>query len=88
MVRKRIEIEDTRIQENQLLIGKIQHLEENPALDLPEEFAVMRTMLQKIITQVGAAVYWLTSRLRQRRVGRCSSYGNCYLYNQPPSSDF
>lgn len=49
----KIHIEQTRIEPNQLLIGKVQRLEENPEQDLPEEFEVMRTMLQKIITQVG-----------------------------------
>jgi len=50
---KRIQIDNTRVEENQLLIGNIQCLDENPDLDLPEEFEVMKTMLQKIITQVG-----------------------------------
>lgn len=50
----RIQIEQTRIQPNQLLVGEIQHLPDNPEVDLPEEFEVMKTMLQKIITQVGA----------------------------------
>jgi Lon protease-like protein len=49
----RIHIEETHIEPNQLLIGKTQRIEENPDLDLPEEFEAMRIMLQKIITQVG-----------------------------------
>lgn len=49
----RIHIEQTRIEPNQLLIGEIQRLQDNPEVELPEEFEVMRRMLQKIIMQVG-----------------------------------
>jgi Lon protease-like protein len=49
----KIHIENTSIQADQLLVGKIQRLEENPDPELPEEFEAMRVLLQKIITQVG-----------------------------------
>jgi len=50
----RVSIEETNIETNQLLVGQVERLEENPDSDLPEEFEVMRSMLQKIITQVGS----------------------------------
>ena len=49
----KIHIEDVHIQANQLLVGQVQCLEEDPDVKLPEEFEVMRSLLQKVITQVG-----------------------------------
>ncbi|MFK7815884.1 MAG: LON peptidase substrate-binding domain-containing protein [Gammaproteobacteria bacterium] len=50
---KKIHIEDTFIRSNQLLVGQVQHLDMETDVELPEEFAAMRTLLQKVITQVG-----------------------------------
>ncbi len=50
---RKIHIEDTHIESNQLLMGDIQYLEENPDSELPEEFEELRAILQDIITQIG-----------------------------------
>lgn len=50
---KKIHIEDTFIRSNQLLVGQVQHLDVETDVELPEEFEAMRTLLQKVITQVG-----------------------------------
>ncbi len=50
---RKFHIESTRVQADQLLLGKIQILEADPEVDLPEEFESMRIFLQKVITQVG-----------------------------------
>lgn len=49
----KIYIENTHIEANQLMVGQVQYLEADPDLELPEEFENMRTLLQKVITQVG-----------------------------------
>ncbi len=49
----KIHIEDTYIRPNQLLVGKVQHFDLEADVELPEEFEAMRTLLQKVITQVG-----------------------------------
>lgn len=49
----KFDIETTRVEKNQLLVGEIQRLEPNPDLQLPDEFQEMRNLLQTIITQVG-----------------------------------
>ncbi|QMU62671.1 MAG: peptidase S16 [Gammaproteobacteria bacterium] len=50
---KKIHIEDTHIRSNQLLVGQVQCLVADPDVELPEEFESMRSLLQKVITQVG-----------------------------------
>jgi len=57
----KIYIEKTHIEANQLLVGKIERLQEDPDPDLPEEFEAMRGILQKIITQVGSPYTTLPS---------------------------
>lgn len=49
----KIHIENTRIETNQLLMGQVQRLENDPDPELPEEFEDMRAILQNIITQIG-----------------------------------
>lgn len=49
----KIHIEDTYVKSDQLLVGKVQHLNVESDVELPEEFEAMRTLLQKVITQVG-----------------------------------
>lgn len=49
----KIHIEDTFIRPNQLLVGQVQHFDLEADVELPEEFEAMRTLLQKVITQVG-----------------------------------
>ena len=50
---RKFHIETTHVEAHQLLMGQVQHLDQEPDLDLPEEFELMRTMLQGIITQIG-----------------------------------
>ena len=50
---RKFHIETTHVEANQLLMGQVQHLDQEPDLELPEEFELMRTMLQGIITQIG-----------------------------------
>lgn len=49
----KIQIEETYIKPNQLLVGQVQYREMESDVELPEEFDAMRTLLQKVITQVG-----------------------------------
>ena len=49
----KIHIENTSIESNQLQIGEIELIEEDPDLELPEEYEALRTILQDIITQIG-----------------------------------
>ena len=49
----KIHIETTRVESNQLLIGQIEEVEEDPDPSLPEEFETLRILLQRIITEVG-----------------------------------
>ncbi len=49
----KIQIEDTAIRSNQLIVGQVQHLSLETEVRLPEEFEAMATLLQKVITQVG-----------------------------------
>ena len=49
----RVAIEDTRVEDNQLMIGQIQVLTENQEVPLPEELEYMKELLQEIITKVG-----------------------------------
>lgn len=50
---RKIHVETTHVEVNQLLMGQVQYLEQDPDLELPEEFELMRTTLQDIITQIG-----------------------------------
>ena len=50
---KKFDIESTRVEKNQLLVGEIQQLELDPDIELPEEFQELRNLLQTIITQIG-----------------------------------
>lgn len=49
----KIHIESTHVEANQLVVGQIEILEEDPDLALPEEFESMQILLQRIITEVG-----------------------------------
>ena len=49
----KFDIEETHVEKNQLLMGKIQWVESNPEIALPDEFQELRNLLQTIITQVG-----------------------------------
>lgn len=48
----KIQIVSTRVESNQLVVGQIQEIEENPDLDLPEEFEPMKLILQHIISEI------------------------------------
>ncbi len=50
---KRVHIKSTQIESNQLVVGLIEEIEEFPDLDLPEEFELLRDLLQRIIVKVG-----------------------------------
>lgn len=50
---KKIHIESTHVASNQLLVGQFEEVEENPDLELPEEFEPMKLILQHIISEVG-----------------------------------
>ena len=58
----KIHIESTRVESNQLVVGQIQELEENPDLDLPDEFEPMRLILQHVISEVGEPYSSLPAR--------------------------
>ncbi len=49
----KIQIEETYIKPNQLLVGQVQYRQMESDVELPEEFDAMRTLLKKVITQVG-----------------------------------
>ena len=49
----KVHIGNTHVQGNQLLVGQVQRIDADPDIELPEEFEAMRTLLQKVITQVG-----------------------------------
>ena len=49
----KIQIEETSIRSNQLLVGQVQHMSLDTEVGLPEEFEAMSSLLQKVITQVG-----------------------------------
>ena len=50
---KRVLIEATQIESNQLIVGRLEEIEEQQDLELPEEFESLRDLLQRIITEVG-----------------------------------
>lgn len=50
---KRIQVCSTHVETNNLLMGMVEELEQDPDLELPKEFDVMREILQRIITEVG-----------------------------------
>lgn len=49
----KIHIETTRVESNQLVVGQIVEVEQDPDSALPEEFELLRLLLQRIITEVG-----------------------------------
>lgn len=58
----KIYIESTRVESNQLVVGQIEALEEDPDPALPEKFESMRLLLQRIITEVGEPYSSLPAR--------------------------
>ena len=50
---RKFDIESSRVEDNQLLVGNINLVEQNPDTALPGEFHEMRNLLQTIIMQVG-----------------------------------
>ena len=59
---KRVHIEDTQVESNQLVMGRLKPIDELPDPLLPEEFEALKELLQRIITEVGEPYTILPAR--------------------------